>query len=66
MPPPSRSPTSSGFSEPVEDWPVANPFIGGPTILALSPSTTTLVVPDVYARHTPPYRASEPDELSLL
>ena len=49
----------SGFSEPVEDWPVANPFVGGPTILALSPSTTTLVVPDVYARHARTARVSQ-------
>jgi len=41
----------SGFSEPIEDWPVANPFLGGPTFLALLPASTTLVLADFYQKH---------------
>jgi Xaa-Pro aminopeptidase len=38
----------SGFSDPVEDWPVANPFVGGPALLALSGSEATLLMADFY------------------
>jgi Xaa-Pro dipeptidase len=41
----------SGFSEPIEDWPVANPFLGGPTFLALLPASTRLVLADCYQKH---------------
>jgi len=41
----------SGYSHPIEDWPVADPFIGGPAILALLPSTATLVLADIYGKH---------------
>src|SRR5205823_11424246 len=41
----------SGFSEPAEDWPVANPFVAGPPLLAVTASSATLVIPDFYAGH---------------
>ena len=41
----------AGYSHPVEDWPVADPYLGGPAILALLSSTTTLVMADVYRKH---------------
>src|SRR5205085_10280026 len=41
----------SGYSEPVEDWPVANPFVGGPALLAVTPASATLAIADFYAAH---------------
>jgi Xaa-Pro dipeptidase len=41
----------SGYSDPAEDWPVANPFVGGPSLLALTPSSATLAIADFYAAH---------------
>jgi Xaa-Pro dipeptidase len=41
----------SGFSDPAEDWPVANPFVGGPPLLAVTSSSATLVIADFYAAH---------------
>jgi Xaa-Pro dipeptidase len=41
----------SGFSEPFEDWPVANPFAGGPALLALTESGVTLLLADFYDGH---------------
>ena len=38
----------SGFSDPIEDWPVANPFVGGPSLLAVGASVATLLVADFY------------------
>jgi Xaa-Pro dipeptidase len=38
----------SGFSDPIEDWPVANPFVGGPSLLAVGASGATLLVADFY------------------
>lgn len=42
----------AGFSDPVEDWPVANPFLGGPALLALTPASEDLIIGDFYARHS--------------
>lgn len=41
----------SRYCHPIEDWPVADPFVGGPAILAMLPSTTTLVLADIYQKH---------------
>jgi Xaa-Pro aminopeptidase len=41
----------SGYSDPAEDWPVANPFVGGPSLLAVTPSSATLAIADFYAAH---------------
>jgi Xaa-Pro dipeptidase len=41
----------SGFSEPFEDWPVANPFVGGPALLAVTASGANLLLADFYAGH---------------
>ena len=41
----------SGFSDPCEDWPVANPFVGGPALLAVTESGATLLLADFYTGH---------------
>jgi Xaa-Pro dipeptidase len=39
------------FSLPVEDWPVANPFVADPPLLVLGPRGDQLVIADFYAAH---------------
>jgi Xaa-Pro aminopeptidase len=41
----------AGFYEPVEDWPVANPFLAAPTLLLIQPEDVFLVVPSFSAGH---------------
>jgi Xaa-Pro dipeptidase len=41
----------TGFSLPVEDWPVANPFVADPPLLVLGPRGDRLVIADFYAAH---------------
>lgn len=39
----------AGYSAPVEDWPVAHPFLAGPALLAITSETADLIVPHVQA-----------------
>jgi Xaa-Pro aminopeptidase len=39
----------AGYLEPVEDYPVAHPYVSDPALLVLSPTATVLVVADAYA-----------------
>lgn len=41
----------SGLSLPVEDWPVANPFVVDPPLLVLGPRSNHLLMADFYAAH---------------
>jgi Xaa-Pro aminopeptidase len=42
----------SGFAEPIEDWPVANPFVGGPSLVALDRVGATLLIADFFDGHS--------------
>src|SRR6476659_629633 len=42
------------FETPVEDWPVANPFVVVPALLCIGPDEAVLVVADFYASDVPP------------
>ena len=39
----------AGYLEPVEDYPVAHPYVSDPALLVVSPTATVLVVADAYA-----------------
>jgi Xaa-Pro dipeptidase len=41
----------TGFSLPLEDWPVANPFVVDPPLLILGPHGDELVAADFYSAH---------------
>lgn len=41
----------AGFYEPVEDWPVANPFLAAPPLLLIRPDDVVLVVPSFSVGH---------------
>ena len=42
----------AGYLAPVEDYPVAHPYVSDPALLVVSPKAAVLVIPDAYAALT--------------